>query len=268
MSNNPLIYVDPTGHFGLLATLGIAAVVGAAVGAVGSYVVQVASNVVEDGFSADDLTNVDGKEIIAGAVSGAVGATVGVVGAALGAVGVMGVVVTGVIGGAASGQASKAAMNVMDGRKWSEGLGKTRDLIRDGVIGGVTAGIGYGIGKYVKAKFQKYKGGAIDDLDTRVNGKRIERHHLIQDDISPFETGEAPGIQMDPTDHYKTATHGIGGHDGQPFKEATRRFIEKGQNWRALAQGIKDVISCSRMKYDWAIMDAIGYTIKSGLFAR
>lgn len=46
-NGNPVSYIDPTGYIGILALMGIGALIGAAVGAVGSVVSQYASSKIE-----------------------------------------------------------------------------------------------------------------------------------------------------------------------------------------------------------------------------
>ena len=68
--NNPLRYNDPSGHCPWCISIGIGAVVGAAV----SYGIQVVANVSQDGLNADAFTDVNWARVGAGAVSGAIGA--------------------------------------------------------------------------------------------------------------------------------------------------------------------------------------------------
>jgi RHS repeat-associated protein len=64
VGNNPIILVDPLGEFGVLAAVGVGAVVGAVAGAVTSVVVQTVQN-------GGDITAVDGSDVVAAAVTGA-----------------------------------------------------------------------------------------------------------------------------------------------------------------------------------------------------
>ena len=79
-ANNPIIHVDKEGKFPLVAN-----VIGAVVGAATDYACQVAANViVNEGFSTECFTNVDGKSIILSAGAGFISSGASAVGASIG----------------------------------------------------------------------------------------------------------------------------------------------------------------------------------------
>jgi RHS repeat-associated protein len=86
VSNNPIQYNDPTGHFAFLAT----AAIGAAVGFTVSYGTQVYRNMNEEKMSltdALDFSNIDKQDLIVATVGGAVaGATMGIASGIVGSV--------------------------------------------------------------------------------------------------------------------------------------------------------------------------------------
>ena len=117
--NNPLRYNDPSGHCPWCISIGIGAVVGAAM----SYGTQVVANVSRDGLNADAFTDVNWARVGAGAVSGAIGgATLGLSPAVLGT-GAIAAAGTRVVGGVLEGQVEIVAENVLSGQDLLAGVG-------------------------------------------------------------------------------------------------------------------------------------------------
>ncbi|NOK71559.1 MAG: hypothetical protein GFH25_541324n2 [Chloroflexi bacterium AL-N10] len=142
--NNPLRYTDPTGHCAIICT----ALVGAAIGGGISYGTQVAANISQNGLNVQALTNVDGGDIVAGAVAGGVaGATgfvaTGAVGSVLSGTGVVSTMAAGSAVGVVSGQVERAVHNAATGQGVGNGLLNPVDMVTDATIGAVSGGFGH-----------------------------------------------------------------------------------------------------------------------------
>jgi hypothetical protein len=138
-NNNPIRYTDPTGHCPFCIT----AAIGAGFGFVSSYGTQVWSNY-RSGMGWSSFRRVNWRTVGASTVAGAVGGAVGFGMAAGLGTGAWATMAGGAVSGATSGQAWRATMNVFSSRRITHGLGRPRDIFRDGFIGGVTAGAGWG----------------------------------------------------------------------------------------------------------------------------
>jgi len=141
--NNPIVNNDPTGHCAEPITFLLCA---AAIGAVVSVITDAYSTTVEhhESYSLEKA----GQAVVRGAIVGVVGATIGLAGAAILGTGFLATVTTGVIAGAATGQATRAVQNKQSGKPITDGLGDFEDLLVDGVLGGAFAAVGYWIAKY------------------------------------------------------------------------------------------------------------------------
>jgi RHS repeat-associated protein len=140
VGNNPVRYVDPSGHLPHAVIGALAgAFIGAAVGAGAEYVGQVAWNLVQGESLGKALTTaIDTDMIIASAAGGAVqGAIVGAID--VGTVGI-GAVAAGGLGGAAGGAVTQLTYNALTGNDLGAGVGGA--AIVGGVIGAATFGIG------------------------------------------------------------------------------------------------------------------------------
>jgi len=141
VGNNPVRYTDPNGHCWPVCTVIAGAAIGAVIGAASVALPQMIENVQRG----EPLTaNIDPGEVAkaaaVGAVAGAVGgATLGVGTAVLGT-GLGATIATGAVAGALSGQAGRAADNVLSGVDATTGLGNPNDIVTDAAIGGLTAG--------------------------------------------------------------------------------------------------------------------------------
>lgn len=167
--NNPVKYVDSSGNWVQIA-LGVA--IGAVIGAGVNMVSQIM-----DGASMFDGTmnwKEVGKSAIVGGVAGGVaGLTMGTGNAMIGSIGLTGkaaVAAEGTVAATssvASGQASRAAFNVIEGNEITAGLGNIKDMGIDAGIGVIT----YGFGKawetsYIKKSWSKQ---SFETVDKSIN---------------------------------------------------------------------------------------------------
>ena len=141
MRNNPLRYNDPTGHCPWCISIGVGALLGAAV----TYGVQVAANISQNGLNVQAFTRVNWKAVAAGTVAGAVGGATFGLGTAVLGTGAAGTIASGAISGAVAAQAAIATENALTGQAITEGLGRPEDILRDAAVGGFTAGMAYGV---------------------------------------------------------------------------------------------------------------------------
>ncbi len=144
VSGNPLVYTDPSGH----CPMCISAAVGGLVGGAISYGSQVAANVSENGLTTDAFKDVNWKSVGKAAVVGAVGgatfgmglAAGGAVAAAVGISSASGTAAsiagaaTIAVSGAAAGQTSRAANNILNHRSVTKGLGNPKDIAIDATL--------------------------------------------------------------------------------------------------------------------------------------
>jgi RHS repeat-associated protein len=150
--NNPYKYVDPSGNVAIMAAIGIAATVGAAI----FGTVNVVSQMVENG---DVGAPLDGGDIISEMAGGAAaGATV----TAIPGSGVA----ANVIGGVIAGQVGELVQNVVNpDESWNEGLLQKDNMAMDAVFGVVANGLGKFVQKadYKNLKHFWSKKGLFDD---------------------------------------------------------------------------------------------------------
>lgn len=118
-ANNPVMKIDPSGHF-ILTALVVGAVIGAGIGAVSSGVKSY-KNQKDNGGKVDGWT-VAKDALVGGVVGGLVGAAAGVVGAAAAAAvtavagtGLAATIVAGAVGGVAGGIVSRGTNTILSG---------------------------------------------------------------------------------------------------------------------------------------------------------
>ncbi len=139
VNNNPVRYIDPSGHCPWCIAVSVGALIGAGV----SYGTQVAVNISQNGLNVQAFTDVNWKQVGAGAVAGAVGVATFGAGTAVLGTGAVATVASGAVSGAVAGQAAIATENVLSGREVTEDLGDPADIATDAVIGGTLSGVGY-----------------------------------------------------------------------------------------------------------------------------
>jgi len=110
------------------------------------------------------------------------------------------------------------------------------------------AGAGCGDGPFRGGRHKDTKGPAGDGL---------ESHHMPADSISPLPTDQGPAIQMEPTDHRRTASHGSRGAAGVTHRARQAALIAEGRFDDAIQTDIDDVQSKFGSKYDEAILEMI-----------
>jgi RHS repeat-associated protein len=140
--NNPLIYTDPGGEFGLLAAIAIGALAGAAIGGLWNYGTQIYENMTQCGmgfWDAAALRNIDGSRLgmamLEGGLFGAVGALTG------------GLLAMAEIGGLAA-FAYSGFVDIGLGFAWDmsvHGYTPSEAFFSNVLSFGIGAGIGYGI---------------------------------------------------------------------------------------------------------------------------
>ena len=92
----------------------------------------------------------------------------------------------------------------------------------------------------------------------------VESHHAPANSTSPLPKSQGPAVQMDPTDHKGTSSHGHQGADGALYRSEIESLLKDGR-WRdAMAQEIKDIRRVARetgdpKKYNEAIKEMLEY---------
>jgi RHS repeat-associated protein len=103
-----------------------------------------------------------------------------------------------------------------------------------------------------------YRGGSYNSI--RAPG--LQAHHLWAANESPLSCGEGPAIQMDPFDHMQTASWGRGAAD--VWRQQQGALMRAGQMRDALTAAIKDIRGQFGSKYNSAIQEAIRYARGAG----
>jgi len=107
-----------------------------------------------------------------------------------------------------------------------------------------------------------YRGGAHDRTSKPKNDKK-DSHHMPAKAVSPLAERDGPAIQMDPSDHKLTSSHGNRpGH--RKYQQAIKGLIDSA-NWRdAMAQEIRDIRRIQHLikkprKYNEAMLEMLEY---------
>ena len=199
VTNNPLKYTDPSGHFAWFVAVPIGALIGAGV----TYGFQVAANISQNGLNVQAFTEVNWAAVGGGAVAGAVGVATFGVGTAVMGTGLGATVAAGAISGAVSGQAARATENVLSGQEVTAGLGNPADIATEAVVGGALAGVGYGIGRLARpavaraaqdAAAQEAQSLVDDIVRTELKNVRLSQYPQYDPTMPLSQYGEAlPG---------------------------------------------------------------------------
>jgi len=188
VTNNPLRYTDPSGHFAWFVAVPVGALIGAGV----TYGFQVAANISQNGLNVQAFTEVNWAAVGGGAVAGAVGVATFGVGTAVMGTGLGATVAAGAISGAVSGQAARATENVLSGQELTAGLGNPADIATEAVVGGALAGVGYGIGRLARpavaraardAAAQEAQSLVDDIVRTELKNVRLSQYPQYNPDI-------------------------------------------------------------------------------------
>ncbi|WP_152693277.1 hypothetical protein [Caballeronia mineralivorans] len=108
-----------------------------------------------------------------------------------------------------------------------------------------------------------YRGGAHSKTSKPVNDGK-DSHHMPADDVSPLARNDGPAIQMDPSDHYQTASNGRGGSEARQYRQMIGDLLKSG-NWRkAMATEIQDIRDIAKAignagKYNEAMLEMLEY---------
>ena len=103
----------------------------------------------------------------------------------------------------------------------------------------------------------KYRGGAHSGTSLPV-GDGLDSHHTPAAAASPLPRAMGPAIQMDPADHWRTASNGrMPGSAG--FIAAQRSMISSGNFLGAVAMDVADIKAKFGDKYDSAIAQMEAY---------
>lgn len=105
-----------------------------------------------------------------------------------------------------------------------------------------------------------YRGGSYGG--TKKEG--IESHHAPADSKSPLPTSQGPAVQMDPTDHRSTSSHGHQGADGARYRAEIEALLKDGKWREAMAKEIQDLRRVAReagdpKKYNQAMKEMLEY---------
>jgi RHS repeat-associated protein len=152
--NNPVIHIDPSGHF-VLATIASAIAIGFTIGAVVNLGSQVYTQVVNEGKSFDQV-NIDVKEAVASGVGGAVFGGLMAVAAPV-AVTLLQTVGAGAAAGVVSGQVqalTEAGLNrksISEAREY--GFGDLKYMGNTALSGGIAGGMGWTVNRL---RYQNY----------------------------------------------------------------------------------------------------------------
>jgi RHS repeat-associated protein len=139
VTNNPVIYNDPTGHF--LNVL-IGAGIGALVGGIGSAISQ---KITTGSVDMKEVAKAAGVGAVAGVVAGVTfGIGTAVLGSGLGAS-----IASGAASGITSGIASRTMDNALHKRKLTQGVFYGKAILTDAAVGGIFGALGYGLRKVI-----------------------------------------------------------------------------------------------------------------------
>ena len=87
---------------------------------------------------------------------------------------------------------------------------------------------------------REFKGGTHGDMKKPV-GDGLESHHMPADSTTSIPREKGPAIQMDPSDHALTSSHGSNGLEGQEYRQKIREMVDSGKMRDAMAEEIRDV---------------------------
>lgn len=138
------------------------------------------------------------------------------------------------------------------GAKGGAGKGGGKDKGRRGPCDHLKKGNPEGTGPY--------RGGSYGG--TKHSG--VESHHAPANSSSPLPRSQGPAIQMKPSDHTLTSSHGHQGADGAAYRAELSKLIAEGK-WRdAMAKEVRDIRNVAReqgdsRKYNEAIAEMLEY---------
>lgn len=171
--NNPVRYVDPSGHFVFLAALLFVAASAAVTGAIGAAVSVGVAAATGNIHNFGDFAKAAGKGFVAGAAAGGTGA----VGALVMGPAIAGGLLGSVALGAGSGAVGGGVGSVLNGGSFGQGAGI------GALTGGVFAGVGHAVGPYVaQTQFGQAAGRLTSPATSRLG-------NLYNQALAPRTTG-------------------------------------------------------------------------------
>jgi hypothetical protein len=115
-----------------------------------------------------------------------------------------------------------------------------------------------GLGSVLVHNRKCFKGGTHEEM-TAVKGDGLDSHHLPAKQANPsVDPKKGTAIQMDPSDHRRTASYGGGpGSAQQAYRDKQKALIDAGRLDDAFLMDVHDIQSKFGNKYDEAILEAI-----------
>ena len=230
--NNPVIYVDPTGEFGLLAAVAIGAAIGAALGAAQA---GTEGNL----FELQAWANFNWSAAAIGAIAGGVGGAIAPIAgagvlAAVGVQGLGGAILAGAVGGAAVGGASYTVSWAASGKSWSWssfGTAVGSGAISGAIMGSLTSGE---IMPFLKGQKTFWGESTLPDITPMPLSISEDPGAIKSEDLTPSIDNfrivggeEVPGVPLT-----KHAVDKIAGSEGLITREAVENTIKYGNSFK------------------------------------
>uniref|UniRef100_UPI0039062BBC RHS repeat-associated core domain-containing protein n=1 Tax=Pseudomonas sp. KCJK9044 TaxID=3344562 RepID=UPI0039062BBC len=114
-----------------------------------------------------------------------------------------------------------------------------------------------------------FRGGSYGGTTTR----GVESHHMPADSVSPIKRSQGPAIQMDPSDHARTSSHGRQGNAGKAYRAEIQQMINSENMRGTMAMEIRDVRrvaseSGQPRKYNVAMQEVLAYSKCQGYWVK
>jgi hypothetical protein len=118
-------------------------------------------------------------------------------------------------------------------------------------------------------RIKEYHGGAHGDMKGPI-GDGLQSHHMPADSVTNISYDKGPAIQMDPSDHAETSSHGRNGTTSKKYRHKLKALIDAGEMRKALMIDIRDVRRAARKgsddptKYNRALQEMLDYSKREG----
>ncbi|CAG0936462.1 tRNA(Glu)-specific nuclease WapA [Thermoflexales bacterium] len=112
-----------------------------------------------------------------------------------------------------------------------------------------------------KKNCSPYRGGPHNETTKPPNDK-LESHHMPAKASSPIPEGKGPAIQMEPSEHRLTSSHGTRGASATAYRKQIKDLIDQGRWREAMALEIRDVRRATGTKYNQAMREMLEYAKK------
>jgi hypothetical protein len=115
----------------------------------------------------------------------------------------------------------------------------------------------------------RYRGGP-HSLTKEPVGDDLDSHHIPAKSVSGISPEHGPAIQMEPSEHRLTSSHGSQGLEGAEYRAKIQDMVRQGRMREAMATEIRDVRRAalegagSRKKYNKAIREMLDYAKGEG----